>query len=72
MKLKPIVVAATLLTSLAAFAQTQITVVNFGGANGNAQKKAYFEPYEKASGNKIVSVEYIGEQAMLWKWKART
>ncbi|MBK6323172.1 MAG: ABC transporter substrate-binding protein [Burkholderiales bacterium] len=65
MKLKPIVVAATLLTSLAAFAQTQITVVNFGGANGNAQKKAYFEPYEKASGNKIVSVEYNGEQAKI-------
>jgi len=40
-------------------------VVNFGGANGNAQKKAYFEPYEKASGNKIVSVEYNGEQAKI-------
>ena len=64
MKLKPIV-AAALLVSTAAFAQTQITVVNFGGANGNAQKKAYFEPYEKATGNKIVGVEYNGEQAKI-------
>ena len=65
MKLKPIVAAAALLASAAAFAQTQITVVNFGGANGNAQKKAYFEPYEKATGNKIVGVEYNGEQAKI-------
>ncbi|MES2952150.1 MAG: ABC transporter substrate-binding protein [Pseudomonadota bacterium] len=65
MKLKPIAVAATLLTALAAHAQNQITVVNFGGANGNAQKKAYVEPFEKATGNKIVSVEYNGEQAKI-------
>lgn len=65
MKLKPIVAAAALLVSAAAFAQTQITVVNFGGANGNAQKKAYFEPFEKATGNKIVGVEYNGEQAKI-------
>jgi putative spermidine/putrescine transport system substrate-binding protein len=65
MKLKPIVVAAAVLVSLAAQAQTQITVVNFGGANGNAQKKAYVEPFEKTTGNKIVSVEYNGEQAKI-------
>ncbi|TXH87661.1 MAG: ABC transporter substrate-binding protein [Rhodoferax sp.] len=65
MKLKPIVAAAAMLVSAAAFAQAQITVVNFGGANGNAQKKAYFEPYEKATGNKIVGVEYNGEQAKI-------
>jgi putative spermidine/putrescine transport system substrate-binding protein len=65
MKLKPIVAAATLLASLAVHAQNQITVVNFGGANGNAQKKAYVEPFEKATGNKIVSVEYNGEQAKI-------
>lgn len=65
MKLKPIVVAAAVLASFAAQAETQITVVNFGGANGNAQKKAYVEPFEKATGNKIVSVEYNGEQAKI-------
>ncbi|MDO8263611.1 MAG: ABC transporter substrate-binding protein, partial [Gallionella sp.] len=65
MKLKPIVAAVALIASFASYAQTQITVVNFGGANGNAQKKAYFEPFEKSSGNKIVGVEYNGEQAKI-------
>lgn len=65
MKLKPIMAAITVVASFASYAQTQITVVNFGGANGNAQKKAYFEPYEKSTGNKIVGVEYNGEQAKI-------
>ena len=47
-----------------AFAEQQITVVNFGGANANAQKKAYYEPIEKA-GIKVVPVEYNGEQAKI-------
>ena len=41
----------------------QITVVNFGGANANAQKKAYYEPFQKSTGIKLVPVEYNGEQA---------
>jgi len=65
MKLKPVVAAVAVIASFASFAQTQITVVNFGGANGNAQKKAYFEPYEKATGNKVIGVEYNGEQAKI-------
>ncbi|TMG72788.1 MAG: ABC transporter substrate-binding protein, partial [Betaproteobacteria bacterium] len=39
--------------ALPALAQQQITVVNFGGANGNAQKKAFYEPIEK-NGIKVV------------------
>src|SRR2546423_471472 len=50
--------------ALPALAQQQITVVNFGGANGNAQKKAFYEPIEK-SGIKVVPVEYNGEQAKI-------
>jgi putative spermidine/putrescine transport system substrate-binding protein len=65
MKLKPIVAAVVIMASFAGHAQTQITVVNFGGANGNAQKKAYFEPFEKSTGNKVVGVEYNGEQAKI-------
>ena len=49
--------------ALPAFAQ-QITVVNFGGANANAQKKAFYEPFEK-TGIKVVPVEYNGEQAKI-------
>ncbi|HEX6705741.1 MAG TPA: ABC transporter substrate-binding protein [Albitalea sp.] len=58
--------AALLAAGLAlpALAQQQITVVNFGGANGNAQKKAFYEPIEK-NGIKVVPVEYNGEQAKI-------
>jgi putative spermidine/putrescine transport system substrate-binding protein len=60
-----LVAAAALLASLPVLAQNQLTVVNFGGANGAAQKKAYVEPFEKSTGTKIVSVEYNGEQAKI-------
>jgi len=61
---KSLIACATLAACLAlpSFAQQQLTVVNFGGANANAQKKAFYEPYEKL-GTKIVAVEYNGEQA---------
>jgi len=62
--MKRIVLIAALAVALPAFAQ-QITVVNFGGANGNAQKKAFYEPFEKATGIKMVPVEYNGEQAKI-------
>ena len=35
-----VVAAAASLLAGSALAQSQLTVVNFGGANGNAQKKA--------------------------------
>src|SRR6185369_10761807 len=63
MKLRAIAFAAAAL-ALPALAQTQITVVNFGGANANAQKKAFYEPIEK-NGVKVVPVEYNGEQAKI-------
>ena len=65
MKFTAIVTAVAALVALPALAQSQLTVVNFGGANANAQKKAYYEPFEKATGTKVVSVEYNGEQAKI-------
>ena len=64
--MKKSILAAALVAaiSLPALAQQQISVVNFGGANANAQKKAYYEPFEK-TGIKVVSVEYNGEQAKI-------
>jgi len=61
----PLVAAIALGAALPALAQSQLTVVNFGGANGAAQKKAYVEPFEKTSGAKVVTVEYNGEQAKI-------
>ncbi|MDE2427358.1 MAG: polyamine ABC transporter substrate-binding protein [Burkholderiales bacterium] len=60
---KPVLLSLLLSAGLAQAAE--ITVVNFGGANGNAQKSAYVEPFQKATGNKIVSVEYNGEMAKI-------
>jgi putative spermidine/putrescine transport system substrate-binding protein len=64
MKLTPLVAACAALFTLSAQA-SEVTVVNFGGANGKAQKVAYVDPFEKATGNKIVGVEYNGEQAKI-------
>jgi putative spermidine/putrescine transport system substrate-binding protein len=65
MKMKQILVAAAITASLPVLAQSTLTVVNFGGANGAAQKKAYFEPFEKTGAGKVVAVEYNGEQAKI-------
>ncbi|ODU58254.1 MAG: spermidine/putrescine ABC transporter substrate-binding protein [Comamonadaceae bacterium SCN 68-20] len=62
--MKKIVLIAALAASLPALAQ-QLTVVNFGGANGDAQQKAFYTPFEKKTGTKVVPVEYNGEQAKI-------
>ncbi|MCY1405477.1 Spermidine/putrescine-binding periplasmic protein [compost metagenome] len=57
---------AALSIGLACAAQAMaadLTVVSFGGANKNAQVKAFYEPYEKATGSKIIAGEYNGEMA---------
>ena len=60
---------AGLLAGLAlpVFAQQQITVVNFGGANANAQKKAYYEPFE-ATGTKVVPVDTTASRPRSRPW----
>ena len=63
MKIKTMAAAVLALCALPALAQQSLTVVNFGGANGAAQRKAFTEPFEKSAGVKVVPVEYNGEQA---------
>jgi putative spermidine/putrescine transport system substrate-binding protein len=43
----------------------ELTVVNFGGANGDAQKVAYYQPFEKQTGAKLTAIEYNGELAKI-------
>jgi putative spermidine/putrescine transport system substrate-binding protein len=50
-------------TAMTAHAADSLTVVNYGGANGAAQRKAFVEPYTKSSGVPVTVVEYAGEQA---------
>ena len=44
-------------------ASADITVISFGGASQKAQDKAYYAPFAKATGVKVVAGEYNGEQA---------
>jgi hypothetical protein len=57
-------IAACIATFVSAHAgAAELTVVNFGGANGDAQKAAFNQPFEAKSGAKVTAVEYNGEQA---------
>jgi len=67
MKTQPLLTALALAVPLA-FAQApsharDLTVVNFGGANGDAQNAAFIQPFEKETGKKVIPVAYNGEQA---------
>lgn len=62
---KLLAIAASLVVTVPALAQSNLTVVNFGGANGAAQQKAYIEPFEKAHNIKVTAVEYNGEMARI-------
>lgn len=61
MKLKATLLLMAAAISLPAMAE-DLTVVNFGGANGAAQKKAYFDTFKASP---ITAVEYNGEQAKI-------
>ncbi|MEG1038787.1 MAG: ABC transporter substrate-binding protein [Pseudomonas sp.] len=57
---------AALVTGLAAASHglaADLTIVSFGGANKEAQVKAFYKPWQHASGSKIISGEYNGEMA---------
>jgi putative spermidine/putrescine transport system substrate-binding protein len=55
--------AALLLLAGNAAQAAAPTVISFGGTNQKAQAKAFYEPFTKASGIKIIAGEYTGEQA---------
>ena len=59
----------TALTLGMAFAASSmaadLTVVSFGGANKNAQVKAFYSPWEAAGHGKVIAGEYNGEMARI-------
>jgi putative spermidine/putrescine transport system substrate-binding protein len=63
-----LLIGATLLASTAlsmtARAGDELTVVSWGGAYSESQRKAFVEPYN-AAGNKITEAEYNGEVAKI-------
>lgn len=56
---------AALACSAGLLHATDLVVVNAGGANGNAQRAAYVEPFQKKTGNKVVVVEWNQEMGKL-------
>jgi putative spermidine/putrescine transport system substrate-binding protein len=57
--------AFVLAVPLSVDAQGQLTVVSFGGSYQEAQRKAFFEPFAKAAGVKIIEDEWAGQMAKL-------
>jgi putative spermidine/putrescine transport system substrate-binding protein len=56
-----VAVAFSTLDVPKASAADQITIVSWGGAYQESQRKAYYEPYAKEKGIKVVEEEYDGE-----------
>lgn len=42
-----------------------LTVISFGGAGKSAQDKAYYRPFQRATGIKVIGAEYNGEMAKI-------
>lgn len=59
-KLSLAVLAACCATAATA---GDLTVISFGGANKAAQEKAYYAPFTRASGTRVIGGEYNGEMA---------
>jgi putative spermidine/putrescine transport system substrate-binding protein len=61
-----LIAAATVATAATyAWAEEAITVVSWGGAYSDSQRKAYYEPFMKETGTKITEEEYNGEIAKI-------
>ncbi|MEE1864882.1 ABC transporter substrate-binding protein [Pseudomonas auratipiscis] len=43
----------------------EITVISFGGVSKDVQSEAFYKPFEKATGNKVIAGEYNGEMGRI-------
>ncbi len=57
--------AGLLAMANTSFAQETMTITGYGGAAQESQRKAYFEPFTKETGVKILEEEWSGETAKL-------
>jgi putative spermidine/putrescine transport system substrate-binding protein len=60
-----LVLALALGIAASAAAQEKLTVVSWGGAYQESQRKAFMEPYAKDTGTQITEEEYNGEVAKI-------
>ena len=57
--------SVALIAATAVHAETSISLLSFGGAYQEAQRKSMFEAYTAKTGNKVVEQEYGGEIAKI-------
>ncbi|WP_343078135.1 polyamine ABC transporter substrate-binding protein [Pseudomonas sp.] len=59
-------IGTLLLAAMASSAfATEITVISFGGVSKDVQSEAFYKPFEKATGNKLIAGEYNGEMGRI-------
>ena len=64
-KTLPVTIAVAAMGLLTGTATADVTVISFGGNNQKAQAKAFYEPYAKATGSRVIPGEYDGEQVKI-------
>ena len=64
-KTLPVTIAVAAMGLLTGAATADVTVISFGGNNQKAQAKAFYEPYAKATGSRVIPGEYDGEQVKI-------
>ncbi|RJG13578.1 ABC transporter substrate-binding protein [Pseudomonas cavernicola] len=64
--MKKTAIGAMLIAALASNAMaSELTVISFGGTSKKVQTDAFYRPFEKATGNKVLAGEYNGEMGMI-------
>lgn len=59
-------IGTLLLAAMASSAMAnEMTVISFGGVSKDVQSEAFYKPFEKATGNKLVAGEYNGEMGRI-------
>ncbi|SDI15044.1 ABC transporter substrate-binding protein [Pseudomonas panipatensis] len=63
--MKHSMIAAALMSLASGAMAADLTVVSFGGTSKDVQTRAFYQPFAKASGNKVVAGEYNGEMGKI-------
>jgi len=65
MKITKKIILAVSFAACSSLQAADLTIINFGGANGQAQVASMYQPWQKAQNSKIIVGEYNGEMAKI-------
>lgn len=63
--MKKTILGALLMSIASGAMAADLTVISFGGASKDVQTEAFYKPFEKASGNRVIAGEYNGEMGKI-------